>query len=357
MRNSFAKISCCFFILFGGLQVFAQSWTKLETEAYRGKQDDIFFLAGTPHVWYVNGYGKIFHSSDHGKTFLQQIEKKGTFFRCIGFVDSLTGFAGTIGTDYFPGVTDTVPLYKTTDGGKSWNPVSYEGPVVKGLCAIQILKEQFINHGEITFRYHVYAVGRVGSPAMMMVSHDGGEHFRSSVPDSGASMLMDIHMLNIREGFLCASTSADMDKNHALILKTTDGGKVWREVYRSDRPFENTWKFSFPDEKIGYSTIQSYNPDTLVMTQRVVKTTDGGETWKELELLKNHKARPFGIGFTDALHGYVGTMISGYETKDGGLSWQPVDLGKACNKIRFQRNSKGIIQGYAIGVNVFRFEP
>ena len=94
------------------------TWEKLNTETYRGKQDDIFFIDENKG-WYVNGYGKIFHTVNRGEKWTMQLEKKGSLFRCTAFIDSLTGFAGTVGTHYFPNVTDTIPLYKTIDGGKS----------------------------------------------------------------------------------------------------------------------------------------------------------------------------------------------------------------------------------------------
>ncbi len=163
-------------------------------------------------------------------------------------MDSLRGFAGTVGTDYFPNVTDTIPLYRTLDGGKTWS-----------------------------------------------------------------------------------------------------------KVFQSSRPFETTWKVSFPSRKVGYVTIQSYNPDPNVKQQRVAKTTDGGLSWQELNLVEDAQAREFGIGFLDELHGYVGTMSTGYETKDGGQTWSKVDLGRACNKIRIYQE-KDQTYGYAIGVNVFKLQ-
>jgi hypothetical protein len=41
-------------------------WQKLETVAYRGKQDDIFFL-NADLGWYVNGGGKIYKTIDGDK--------------------------------------------------------------------------------------------------------------------------------------------------------------------------------------------------------------------------------------------------------------------------------------------------
>jgi photosystem II stability/assembly factor-like uncharacterized protein/dienelactone hydrolase len=332
-----------------------KGWKKLNTERYPGKQDDITFINENEGC-YVNGYGSIYHTKNGGETWEKQLEKKGTFFRCIAFVDSLRGFAGTVGTDYFPNVTDTIPLYGTNDGGKTWNPVTYSGPYVKGLCAMDVVKEQYINHGKIDYKIHIYGVGRVGSPANMMVSHDGGLTWTSNSMNKDCKMLFDIKMFDKNNGIVCAASDEDMEKSNALILKTSDGGKTWKKVYQSNRPFEGTWKASFPTEKIGYVTIQSYNPDPNVKQQRIAKTTDGGNTWQEINLVEDANAREFGIGFIDENHGFVGTMDTGYETKDGGTTWSKVNLGMACNKIRIYKDANGKIYGYAIGVDVLKGE-
>jgi photosystem II stability/assembly factor-like uncharacterized protein len=149
---------------------FAQevTWKKLETEKYGGKQDDITFVDENTG-WYINGFGNIFHTDDGGATWQNQLKKEGTFFRTIAFLDKKVGFAGTVGTDYFPNVKDSISLYGTKDGGKTWNEVKYKGPYVKGLCAIDVVKEQYINAGNIDYKYHLYGVGRVGSPANFIV--------------------------------------------------------------------------------------------------------------------------------------------------------------------------------------------
>jgi len=337
------------------VEIKPKGWIKLETESYPGKQDDITFI-NENEGWYINGYGRIYHTKDQGAAWEKQWESKGTFFRCVAFLDSLRGFAGTVGTDYFPGVSDTIPLYGTADGGKTWFPVPYNGPYVKGLCAIDIVREPFINHGTTDYRTHIYAVGRVGSPANMMVSHDGGTTWTSSAMGTVCSMLFDIKMFDKDNGIACAASNADLEKSNALILKTADAGRTWKKVYQSNRPFECTWKASFPTNQVGYVTIQSYNPDPEVKQQRIAKTIDGGNTWQELNLTADAAAREFGVGFIDEQHGFVGTMNSGFETRDGGQSWSPVKLGRACNKIRIYRDAAGKVYGYAIGVDVMKAE-
>jgi photosystem II stability/assembly factor-like uncharacterized protein/pimeloyl-ACP methyl ester carboxylesterase len=329
------------------------NWQQLKTEPSAGKQDDICFI-DQKNGWYCNGQGKIYQTKNSGETWQKIYEKPGTFFRCIAFIDSLRGFAGNVGTDYFPNVQDTVPLYKTIDGGKSWTPVTYKGEYVKGLCAIDIVKEQYVNHGNIDYKYHIYAVGRVGTPSNIMVSHDDGKSFSSWSMNADCKMLFDIKMFNTKEGFVCAASSEDITTSNALVLFTKDGGKTWTKKYQSNRSFETTWKASFPSRNVGYVTIQSYNPDPAVKQQHIIKTTDGGETWNELDLCEDASAREFGIGFINEQVGFVGTMNSGYKTLDGGLSWKKIDLGKACNKIRIYKSAAGETYGYSIGVSVFR---
>ncbi len=326
-------------------------WQELKTDAYKGKQDDIYFLNDSLG-WYCNGSGKIYKTLNGGSDWKQIFEKKGTFFRCIAFMDSLNGFAGNIGTDYFPNVEDTVPLYKTVDGGLSWQSVMYKGPTVKGLCAIDIYKEPVINAGNLNYKAHIFCGGRVGSPAFTMISHDNGQTFTSMDMSNYCSYILDIKFFNLSDGIICAASASELDKNNALIILTNDGGKTWKKVYQSTRPFESTWKCSFPSRNVGYVTIQSYDTTQTINQRYVAKTIDGGKTWKELPLVKDFKVREFGIAFTDDKHGWVGAVPNGFETFDGGITWQNSYMGTATNKIRIITKPNGQKMAMAIGVTV-----
>ena len=330
-------------------------WQKTDAAAYRGKQDDIHFI-NPDRGWYVNGSGKIYKTVNGGKDWQLIFDKPGTFFRCVGFIDSLRGFAGNIGIEYFPNVTDTVPLYKTLDGGKTWQPVAYKGPTVKGLCAIDILKVPYINHGVLAYKHQVTAGGRVGSPAFLLRSFDDGVTFQSEDLNARCAYILDIKFLDEDDGFIIAGTNKTVAKSNALILRTTNGGKTWKNVYQSKRPYEITWKASFPTKKTGYVTIQNYNPDSSFITRYVAKTTNGGKTWKELKMVDDFGVREFGIGFINEKIGWVGTTKNGFETIDGGKTWTKRNIGNAVNKIRILNKPGGGYIGYAIGTNVFKLE-
>lgn len=332
------------------------SWQPLKTVPYRGKQDDIFFL-DAERGWYVNGGGFIYQTSDGGASWREQRHQPGTYFRAIGFLNEREGFAGNLGPDYFPGVSDATPLYRTRDGGESWEPVAALSAVpLKGVCAIDVLHSKFINAGVLEERKTIRAAGRVGGPAAMATSRDGGETWRTQDLSAQAGMILDVKFLDERVGFLCASSDADVSRSHARILKTTDGGESWRIVYESTRPFELAWKCSFPTREVGYASIQNYDQRPEVADRVVAKTVDGGEHWSEIPLVSDHKVNQFGIGFVDADTGWVGTIDGGWQTTDGGKSWTHVPMGRAVNKIRVIQTGAGSFVSYAIGVDVFKLD-
>jgi photosystem II stability/assembly factor-like uncharacterized protein len=330
-------------------------WTKQTTETYPGKQDDIFFINPTTG-WYVNGAGKIFKTTDGGTTWVQKLHKPGTYFRCIAFVNDKIGLAGNIGPGYFPNVTDEVPLYRTEDGGETWSPVTtIEGDPVVGLCAIEVVQTPFVNAGNLDTKSRIVAVGRVGGPAAFIFSDDLGKTWQQLVLPKDYAMAFDVHFFDNSHGILATASSANVAESNARIAATDDGGKTWRTVYTSDRPYELTWKISFPSRYTGYVTIQNYDPDPAASERFVAKTTDGGKTWTELPLVNDSKVRQFGVAFISEDRGWIGAMPGGFETTDGGKTWQRADFGNAVNKIRVIRSPEATFLA-AIGVQVHKLE-
>lgn len=331
------------------------TWKKLPAETYPGKQDDIVFV-DRERGWYGNGAGKVFRTNDGGSTWTKVWESPGTFVRCLAFLDENVGVLGNIGPGYFPNVTDTVPLYRTTDGGTTWNPVTeIEGDPVVGLCAFDIVSVPFINAGLLDHRSRIVGVGRVGGPSAFIWSDDLGVSWKRRALPAIAAMAFDVKFLDAKRGFIASATDADVAESHGLILATEDGGETWHEVYRSGRPFETTWKLSFPTDAVGYCTVQSYDPEPSASRRFVAKTVDGGRTWSEVPLVDDHRVREFGVAFIDADTGWVGAIPHGFQTSDGGDTWKKASFGNAVNKIRLVEGGGGVT-GYAIGVEIHKLE-
>ena len=329
----------------------APVWRTLTTEAYRGKRDDVSF-ADAAHGWYGTGKGDLFATSDGGESWTKVASRPGTFIRALGFVDAKTGFIGNVG-DYYPGVTDTVPLYRTDDGGRSWTPVDLGGATVPGVCAIDVLRTERIFQGRLQPRAVITAAGRVGGPAKLIRSTDGGATWRVIDMARWTGMILDVRFLDERTGFVAASSGSDVKTTNAQVLMTRDGGATWQEVYRSKRPMELIWKLSFPTARVGYGTVQSY--DQANPAKVVIKTTDGGRTWRELPLVEDGKAVELGIGFVDAERGWVGSTIGGFETRDGGRTFTKAPIAPAANKVRIVRTPGGT-RVYAIGTQLQRLD-
>jgi photosystem II stability/assembly factor-like uncharacterized protein len=332
-------------------------WVRQTTVPTTHKQDDIFFV-NPSRGWYGNGPdGKLYGTANGGDTWELLWERPGTFIRALGFIDEQNGFLGNVGVDYFPHVTDTNPLYVTADGGRSWTPATnIEGPMPKGICAIDVFRDRFINHGVLGDRTIIRAGGRVGGPAFLVESHDNGATWRSRDLSAVTAMVLDVKFVSPMVGFLAGASDAEVATSNALVLKTEDGGETWRRVYQSQRPWEISWKLSFPTEHVGYVTVQNYNADTTIARRVVAKTEDGGRTWRELELINDHAFQEFGVGFVNARRGWVGGVSGGLETRDGGRHWRPVEMGRKINKIRVLPMPGGRFRAFAIGDSVYRLD-
>ena len=292
----------------------------------------------------------MYRTQDAGAHWRPVWSHPGTYVRAIDFVDDKTGFMGNVGPGYFPGVTDPRPLYVTHDGGVTFTAVaSVQGPPVQGICALDILRQD----GKVLA---IRAGGRVGGPAALMESHDGGATWVSRDMGAVTGMILDIHFVDAQTGFIAGASEAEEDKAHARILKTTDGGASWRAVFDSARAGDNNWKLAFPSPRVGYATIISYGAPEGEAEGYVAKTEDGGEHWRPLVVTRDHEWVPYGINFLDEARGWVGGSTGGFETTDGGRTWHPAGMGLSTNRIRFARRDDGGTSVFALGHDLYRLD-
>ena len=110
---------------------------------------------------------------------------------------------------------------------------------------------------------------------------------------------------------------------------------------------------SSSNDSLGYVSLENFT------RALVLKTTDGGETWRKIDVAGN--ANLEGIGFLDETNGWVGgwgdenfTTGTSSFTGDGGQSWTNAnEIGRFINRFRFFGTPARF--GYASGRSVYRF--
>ena len=309
------------------------------------KIDDLFFInpeTGWASVRFGNpATASVYKTTDGGKTWASYEVVPGQLpsIRSIRFTDALTGFVGSLTIS---------PLFKTTDGGVTWNPVSNLPPGPTAVCGLFSLDSQNI------FGVGAYDANR--TPYFIKTTN-GGESWTiknmiSPTPLAGA--LVDIYFFTPDIGFVVgASADGDgLNNKKAVVLRTTNGGFSWNEVYKGTQIGQLCWKINFPTPTLGFISIEPF-PFGAANNPKFLKTTNGGLTWTQQSFpAGNYPLEMQGIQFlSNGQRGWVGGFRdTGYETTDGGISWTS-SFGSNLNRFRMF----GDTLGYASGTTIYKY--
>jgi photosystem II stability/assembly factor-like uncharacterized protein len=317
----------------------APAWRLLPAAPFlsSSRQDDAFFV--TPERgWVANARGQIWKTTDGGGTWSRVYDRPTVYFRSIAFADSLRGWATNLGTEEFGGATDTNIIFQTTDGGAHWSVNDNFSPQKpRGLCGIRAVGDSC-----------VYAVGRVRGPSFFVRSTDRGATWQTRNMSAYAYGLIDCHFFTPDSGIAVGHTGTVNETSSGVILFTSDRGTTWSVRHTTSRIGEWCWKIDFPTRRTGYVSLQR-NAGAPV---NFLKTTDGGVTWRELQLsTSNYYVQ--GIGFATETLGWVGgnSTFPTYQTTDGGLTWAPQPFGVRVNRFRMLNDTLG----YAVGQGVYKY--
>jgi photosystem II stability/assembly factor-like uncharacterized protein len=313
-------------------------WITTPSPLSSYRHDDAYFL-DPDRGWAINfstgSSGYIIKTSNGGSSWVKLIDSTGAKYRDIAFLDSLTGFVGTLETGYNP--EDTVIMYQTIDGGTSWNAVSnFPGPRPAGICGMSAVTDSIL-----------VACGRYFGPAGFYKTIDKGTTWTYQNMDTLAAGLVDIHFFDKDIGIAVGGTHTDVSLGKGRVLKTTDGGVSWTIVHTSAHTKEICWKISFPSANIGYISLQSFRGSG---PQYFLKTTDGGNTWQDIQFLSGGSYNAQGIGFLTDSIGWIGGDVANYKTINGGLTWSVDAFGSTVNRFRFF----GDTLAYAAGKYIYK---
>ena len=228
--------------------------------------------------WVISYYGEIYHTSNGGTNWLQQVQLPSGQYYSIKFINSLTGWASGNSIPYNASV-----IYKTTNGGQTWNTV-YSNLITSGVLSLSFPDENYgygvgiwgiimrttnggnswavitqgvndywLNSGQAIFPNLVWAVGSFGT---ILHTVDGINWFDQV--SGTAESFKSIYMVNPWVGYIVSGGGH--------IYKTNSGGIIPINLINFSAIIENNavilqWTTAIEINNSGFEILRSAQND------------------------------------------------------------------------------------------------
>jgi len=263
-------------------------------------------------------------------------------------------------------------LWKTTDGGFTWKPVTDGKIKSSSVGAVAVSGSNpdivYIGTGETEFR------GNIMQGDGVYKSTDGGKTWKNiGLKNTQSISRIRIHPTNPNIVYVSALGHAFGPNEERGVFKTIDGGKTWKKVlYKGDRAGAEDLLIDPNHPDIVYASIwQVYRTPYKMWggggPSGLYKSADGGETWIELTRKPGMPAGPVGkIGMavspvdSKRVWAIVEAKEGGlYRSDDGGMNWKMVNNERKIRQRAFYysrivadpKNRDGI---YGLNVNFYK---
>ncbi len=258
-----------------------------------------------------------------------------------GRASSVTGVSNSDNTYYF-GATGG-GIWKTIDSGQNWRNIS-DGFFGGSIGAISASESDpnilYVGTGEKTVRGNV-SPGYGG----FWKSDDAGETWKKMNLDIDQVQVgrIAIHPKNPDIVYIAIIGDLFKDSNKRGVYKSTDGGKSWRQVlFSNERSGAVDISIDKNNPRIIFASTWNirrtpYSLESGGEGSGLWKSTDGGETWKNIS---NNEGLPSGIwGISGVSVSPVNSkkVFALIENKEGGL-FRSDDGGSSWEKVNEDRN-------------------
>ncbi len=263
-------------------------------------------------------------------------------------------------------------LWKTTDGGFTWKPVT-DGQIASSSVGAVAVSESnpdivYIGTGETEFR------GNILQGDGVYKSIDGGKTWKNcGLKNTQAISRVRIHPTNPDIVYVSALGHPYGPNEERGVFKTTDGGVTWKKIlYKSDRAGAEDLVLDPTNPNTVYASIwQVYRTPYKMWggggACGLFKSTDGGNNWTELTTNPGMPKGPVGkIGVTVSpvnpkrVWAIVEANDGGlFRSDDAGATWKMVNNERKLRQRAFYysrivadpKDSNGI---YGLNVNFYK---
>jgi photosystem II stability/assembly factor-like uncharacterized protein len=232
-------------------------------------------------------------------------------------------------------------LWKTTDGGDTWAPVT-DGQIKSSSVGAVAVSESnpdivFIGMGESCIR------GNIMPGDGVYKSTDAGKTWAHvGFSESQAISRVRIHPTNADIVYVASFGKYGADSDERGVFKSTDGGKSWRKtLFRNAKTGAVDLSIDPSNPNVIYAALwEAYRLEYQMSSggpgSGLFKSTDGGETWREITRA---------TGMPTGVIGRIGVSVSGadsnrvyalvenengglFSSSDGGGTWTLVNSNR-----------------------------
>ena len=297
----------------------------------------------------------VFQADGHGAAFAQEAEDGagayaeelwgGLEWRNVGPPRGGRSIAaagsGARPFEYYMGTTGG-GLWKTTDGGQNWEPVTDGQIGSASIGAVQVCEADpdvvYMGTGETQIR------GNIQQGDGAYKSTDGGETWEHiGLRETQNIARIRIHPENCDVAWAAAFGKHSANNPERGLFKTTDGGETWRKVlYRSEKAGAVDVSVDATNPDVLYASVweawrRSWGMSSGGEDSGLFKSTDGGESWTEITDnvgLSEGPVGKIGVAVSPANPDRVWALIE--HEPDGGV-WRSDDAGATWEKVNDER--------------------
>ncbi len=247
--------------------------------------------------WAAGGRGTLLRTEDGGANWQAQKKPSDDTIRDVLFWDRQDGWLLCERNIFLMKSMDEARSYllHTTDGGSNWERIDVDG------VDADTRFTRLLRAGD----RKAWLLGEAGN---LYLTNDRGRSWKRQVPPT-RYLLLGGTFFDTDHGWLTGGG--------ASVIRTIDGGAVWRTTVVRNAPGARFNAIAFASENRGWVVGDG---------GRIMTTGDGGRTWTPQVTGTDEEL--FDVRFLDQREGWVvgghGTLL---HTRDGGAHWTEIETG------------------------------